>query len=142
MGARNTDRVAIGEYRSKAATIADMWKLGWRLRSYCESCGAEREENLDAMIRLRGPGLSLWDKTGVCQSVVGVEQVCKGRLFFKAMPRGALGFSFLGKMPRQRRPSSGPQSQGKGSFVAPEDIEPPAVTAALGPPPPAREKLE
>lgn len=136
MGARNTDRVHISEYRSKADTIADMWKLNWRLRSVCESCGAQRQENLDAMIRLRGPALVLWHKTGVCQQIIGHGGVCEGRLFYKAMPPGASGYGFLGDGPRPGRPSYGPQSRGKGRYVTPEEIEPAAVTAARGPPPP------
>ncbi|CAN7606682.1 hypothetical protein LJR164_004494 [Phenylobacterium sp. LjRoot164] len=135
MGARNTDRVHVSEYRSKANTISDMWKYNWRIRSVCETCGVQRQENLDAMIRLRGPGLVLWDKTGVCQRVLDMG-VCQGRLFFKAKPPGSSGYDFLGAPPRLRRPSYGPQSRGVGSYIAVEDIEPKAVTAARGAPPP------
>ena len=135
MGARNTDRVHISEYRSKANTISDMWKYNWRLRSVCEACGVQRQENLDAMIRLRGPGLVLWDKTGVCQRVLDLG-VCQGRLFFKATPPGSSGYDFLGNAPRPRRPASGPQSRGGGPYIKPEEIEPTAMTAARGPSPP------
>lgn len=133
MGARNTDRVHISEYRSKAETVADMWKHGWRIRSVCESCGVERRENLDAMIRLRGPGLVLWNKTGVCQRILPSCGPCEGRLFFKGCPRHGAGFQFLGDPPRPRRPASGPQSRGQGPYIKPEDVEPTAMTAARGP---------
>lgn len=132
MGARNTDRVHISEYRSKANTISDMWKYNWRLRSVCEACGVQRQENLDAMIRLRGPGLVLWDKTGSCQRVLTMG-TCQGRLLFKAKPPGASGYDFLGNSPR--RPASGPQSRGEGPYIKPEEIEPTAMTAARGPSP-------
>lgn len=134
MGARNPDRVHISEWRSKAETIADMWKHRWRVRSVCEACGVERQENLDAMIRLRGPGLVLWNKTGVCQRIV-TGGACRGRLFFMGAPPHSAGYSFLGERPRLRRPSYGPQSHGQGRYIAEAEIEPPAVTAARGPPP-------
>jgi hypothetical protein len=140
MGVRSPDRIALYEHRPSVETVADMWKAGWRLRSYCESCGIEREENLDAFIRLRGPGLVLWDKTGVCQRITGSGLACKGRLFFKACPRHGRGFEFMGKMPRALRPTSGPQSRGKGRYVDPSEIEPGEVTSARGPPPPPPEK--
>jgi len=87
------------------------------------------------MIRLRGPGLVLWDKTGVCQRVLEMG-VCQGRLFFKAKPPGSSGYDFLGNGPRPRRPASGPQSSGQGPYIKPEEIEPTAMTAARGPSPP------
>jgi hypothetical protein len=136
VGARNPDRVHISEWRSKAETISDMWKHRWSVRSVCEGCGVERQENLDAMIRLRGPGLVLWDKTGVCQRILPHGGACKGRLFFKGSPPSGAGYDFLGSRPRAKRPGYGPQSRGQGRHVKPEDIEPRAVSAARGPGPP------
>lgn len=135
MGSRNPDRVHISEWRGKAETIADMWKHRWRIRSVCESCGVERQENLDAMIRLRGPGLVLWEKTGVCQRILPHSGPCKGPLFFKGCPPSGAGYDFLGPPPRAKRPGYGPQARGRGQFVLREDIEPAAVTAARGKPP-------
>lgn len=137
MGSRNPDRVHISQWRSKAQTIADMWRGGWRVHALCESCGDERKVNLEAMIRINGPGLSLWDTTSVCPRVVG-GGFCRGRVFFKGCPRPGAHFDFLGKRPRQIRPLSGPQAHGEGRFICDDDIEPAAVRMALGPAPPDR----
>ena len=136
MGARNPDRVHVGQWKSKAPTIADMWRGGWKIRAYCESCGDERQISLEAMIRTFGPGYSLWDRTVSCPRIVGAGASCRGRVFFKGLPRSGAHFDFLGDVPRALRPRSGPLARGKGLFVAEDDIEPEAVRLALGPAPP------
>lgn len=138
MGSRNPDRVHISQWRSKAPTIADMWRGGWRIHAYCETCGDERRVNLEAMIRINGPGISLWDLTTACPRVVG-GGLCRGRVFFKGCPRTGAHFDFLGHPPRARRPAAGPQSRGDGQFLSEEDVEPAAVRRALGPRPPKPE---
>lgn len=136
MGSRNPDRVHISAWKSKAPTIADMWRGGWKIRAHCESCGDERQVSLEAMIRTFGPGLSLWDHTVSCPRVVGAGSICRGRIFFKGMPSSGSHFEFLGRTPRARRPASGPLARGPGPFIAQGDIEPAAARLALGPAPP------
>lgn len=131
MGTRNLDRIALYELRHKGETVADMWKLCWRCIAVCEACGIELRVDLVALIRLSGPGLSLWNKTAKCRRVG-----CDGRVYFMASPPGGRGFEFMGKAARIPRSSTGPFAGGKGRYIEPQDIEPPAVTAARGPVPP------
>jgi hypothetical protein len=131
MGGPNPDRISLVERRHHGETVADMWKSEWKCRAVCERCGVALRVNLDTMIRLNGPGLSLWNKTTACK-VVG----CPGRMFFQARPPYAPGWDYLGRPPRVRRPHEGPMAAGPGDFVLPEEIEPAAVTKARGPSPP------
>lgn len=139
MGSRNLDRIHISEWRDKVRTAADMWAKGWKVHAVCEVCERETVVDLDHLVRLAGPGVSLWDKTSRCKQVLNGAHRCDGRVFFKALAPGASGYAFLGSPPRPRRPAYGPQARGKGPFVRPEDIEPPEATAARGPTPPAEE---
>lgn len=136
MGSRNADRVHISQWKSKAPTIADMWRGGWKIRSYCESCSDERLVNLDAMIRAKGPGHSLWDCTTVCPRIVGPGSACRGRVFYKGRPQSGAHFDFLGHPPRTRRPVHGPLAAGRDPFISADEIEPSALLQALGPAPP------
>lgn len=135
MGARNPDSVHISQWRNKAPTLADMWRGGWKIHAYCESCGDERAVNLEAMIRINGPALSLWDHHVACPRIL-IAGPCRGRVFFKGRPRSGAHFDFLGALPRPRRPVAGPLSRGRGRFICEEDVEPAAVRQALGPAPP------
>lgn len=136
MGSRNPDRVHIRQWKSKAPTIADMWRGGWKIRACCESCGDERQVSLEAMIRTFGPALSLWDYTVSCPRIVGAGSLCRGRIFFKGQPSSGSHFEFLGRPPRARRPASGPQARAGGRFIEETEIEPAALRQALGPAPP------
>lgn len=136
MGSRNLDRISVAERRNQAETVADMWKRRWRIRVQCEACGVELTVNLLNLIKLNGPDLSLWFKSTRCRRIVGIGERCSGRMFFKALPPGASGYEFLGIAPRTRRPPAGPLSTGRGPFIEPTDIEPPAALAARGPSPP------
>lgn len=135
MGSRNLDRITIGERRRGAETISDMWKGRWKVRAYCESCTTELRVDLEAMVRLLGPGFVLWNRTTRCRAILTVGE-CSGRVFFKGMPPGASGFEYLGTPPRMLRPKAGPMSGGRGAYLNPEDIEPTAMTATRGPSPP------
>lgn len=137
MGSRNLDRIHINEWRDKVQTAAQMWSAGWKVRAYCESCGAEQAVDLVRVVQLGGPGISLWDQTGRCKMIVGSGGQCTGRVFFKAMPRGAAGFEYLGKAPRARRDRGDPLAFGRpGPLVDPNATERDGWSKALGPSPP------
>jgi len=136
MGSRNLDRIHISEWRDKVRTAADMWAKGWKVQAVCEHCERATVVDLDHLVRLAGPGVSLWDKTSRCKQVLDGANRCPGRVFFKALAPGAASYAFLGSPPRARRPAYRPQARGKGPFIQPEDSEPAEVTAARGPPAP------
>lgn len=131
MGSRNLDRISVTEWRHKCPTVADMWRGGWKVRAFCETCELELQVNLDTLIRAGGPAVVLWDRTTPCKRVG-----CVGRMFFKGYPPGANGFGFLGKIPRLRQPSRDPLAFGAVALVDPDAPEAGPWTDRLGPPPP------
>lgn len=137
MGSRNLDRIHISEWRDKIQTAADMWRAGWKVRACCEECGTEQVVDLEHVVKLGGLAVILWDKTSRCKRITGVGAQCQGRVFFKAMPRGAAGFAYLGKAPRHRCDRRDPLAFGRaGELVDPDAPEQGAWAEALGPTPP------
>lgn len=137
MGSRNLDRIHISEWRDKVQTAAQMWTAGWKVRARCESCGNEQVVDLEHVVRLGGPGVTLWDKTSRCKRVIEAGAQCPGRVFFLAQPRGAAGFDFLGKAPRGRRDQRDPLAFGRpGQLVDPAASDQGEWTKARGPAPP------
>lgn len=136
MGSRNLDRIHISEWRDKVRTAAEMWTAGWKVRAYCEACANEQVVDLEHVVRLGGPGVILWDKTSRCKRIVGPGGQCTGRVFFKAMPRGAAGFDYLGKAPRARPARRDPLSFSAGPLVDPATSDQGEWTKARGPAPP------
>lgn len=137
MGSRSLDRIHISEWRDKIQTAADMWRAGWKVRAFCEECGNEQVVDLEHVVKLGGLAVTLWDKTSRCKRITGVGGQCLGRVFFKAMPRGAAGFSYLGKPPRARREQRDPLAFGRaGQLVDPNPPEQGVWTDVLGTSPP------
>jgi len=83
MGQRNLERYGMHEWRRKAETIADMLREGWDVVSWCDVCHLEMAVDLPALIKLKGQGLSLWNRKPPCRRLR-----CKGRAHFKARVPG------------------------------------------------------
>lgn len=135
MGSRNLDRIHISEWRDKIRTAADMWSAGWKVRARCEACANEQVVDLEHVVRLGGPGVTLWDKTGRCKRIVGGAQ-CPGRVFFMGKPQHAPSFDFLGHPPRVRRPRRDPLAFGSSELIDPNGPDEGAWAEAIGPAPP------
>ncbi len=140
MGSRNLDRIHISEWRDKVRTAADMWSAGWKVRAQCESCRNVQVVDLENVVRLGGPGVTLWDKTGRCKQIIGIGAQCEGRVFFMAQARGGSGFQHLGKPPRVRQAKRDPLAFGPGELVDPNAPEQGGWSGALGPTPPDPEE--
>lgn len=83
MGHKNADRVPLAFRRTRCPTIGDMQRERWDVISSCQTCGLVMRVDLSAMIRLRGPSVSLWNRKARCRRVG-----CGGYVEFQAKAPG------------------------------------------------------
>ena len=85
MGSTNPDRIPPIQWRMQSETLGEMRANGWRLTSRCRMCQLEMAVDLDLLIRIKGPDLSLWNRSPACRRLY-----CRGVVDFWAVahPRG------------------------------------------------------
>jgi len=83
MGHRNPDRVPISYRRAKCETVEQMQRDGWDVISKCMTCGLVMQVDLGLVARVRGPGVSLWNRKDHCRRLG-----CTGRVEFQARAPG------------------------------------------------------
>lgn len=83
MGHRNPDRVPLSYRRERCETVGQMQRDGWEVVSCCQVCGLVMRVDLAALIKLRGPNLSLWNRKARCRRVG-----CLGHVAFQGRAPG------------------------------------------------------
>jgi hypothetical protein len=53
--------------RDKCESVEAMGREGWDVISRCQTCGLIMQVNLSLIIRVRGPGVSLWNRKERCR---------------------------------------------------------------------------
>jgi hypothetical protein len=53
--------------RDKCESVEAMRREGWDVISRCQTCGLIMQVNLSLIIRVRGPGVSLWNRKERCR---------------------------------------------------------------------------
>jgi hypothetical protein len=53
--------------RDKCESVEAMRREGWDVISRCQQCGLIMQVNLALIIRVRGPGVSLWNRKERCR---------------------------------------------------------------------------
>ncbi len=81
MGRKHPDRWPAEVWRGTAETVGSMKVQGWSVRSYCRACHLMMEVDLDALVKLRGPGLVLWNRQAKCRRIG-----CAGVVEFQGRP--------------------------------------------------------
>lgn len=87
MGQKSPDAIPMSAWRRRVATVGDMLRDGWRVRSRCSSCGLEMETDLRVVAVIRGPDVSLWNRVGRCRRIG-----CGGRVSFSGRGPRMSGF--------------------------------------------------
>lgn len=90
MGHRNADRVSIQQRFARGRTVADMQQQRWEVIARCPRCQLDMSVRLDWIIRLSGPGVSLWNRKARCRRLM-----CHGWAEFYAKAPGMTGFELL-----------------------------------------------
>jgi hypothetical protein len=83
MGTRNPDRIALSLRRRGCETVDQMRRQGWDVVCRCRDCGLLMRVDLAMIIRVRGPHLSLWNRTARCRRLG-----CLGHVEFQARAPG------------------------------------------------------
>lgn len=97
MGARNRDRIWIGEYRRAVATVADMAARQWAVIAKCQACGLMTVVDLELVARVSGAATVLWNRKARCKKVG-----CQGFVEFQAhVPNGPAGYETLTAPPSE-----------------------------------------
>lgn len=65
MGSMHPDRIPFAVHATGANTVADMARLGWRVKQVC-SCGLKTNPSYKLLCRLLGPDAELWDRHPIC----------------------------------------------------------------------------
>lgn len=82
MGIKHPDRIGPSDWRRGAETAGQMYEKCWELTAHCRACGAVTLVDLRAIICLRGPAFSLWNKHPRCRQVVYAGR-CRGLVDFE-----------------------------------------------------------
>jgi len=90
MGSRNPDRVPLSMRRARCETVADMRAERWDVLSKCRDCGLLMRVDLDLIIKVSGPRVSLWNRKARCRRIG-----CCGWVDFQARAPGMNGHDYL-----------------------------------------------
>lgn len=69
--------------RQKCETVGAMRRERWDVLSKCQACGLLMRVDLDLIIQVRGPGVSLWNRRARCRRLG-----CTGWVEFQAKAPG------------------------------------------------------
>ena len=83
MGHRNPDRVPIAYHRPSCETVEKMARERWDVISVCGKCGLIMQVDLAVIVRVKGPGVSLWNRKARCRRLG-----CTGWVEFQAKAPG------------------------------------------------------
>lgn len=82
MGTKHPDQVGASHWRSSAETVGDMYRKRWELTARCRACDLVLLVDLRVVIRMKGPGFSLWNRHTRCRRIVYAGR-CRGFIDFE-----------------------------------------------------------
>jgi hypothetical protein len=83
MGHRNPDRVPMVIRRQRCPTVVAMARDHWDVISVCDTCRLIMRVDLAVIIKIRGPGVVLWNRKARCKRIG-----CAGWVEFHAKAPG------------------------------------------------------
>jgi len=81
MGRRNYEHWTARDWRAAGGTIEAMRLQGWSVVAVCGACDLVMAVNLDHLVKLCGPELSLWNRRARCR-----RARCQGAVRFYGKP--------------------------------------------------------
>lgn len=82
MGTKHPDQISAGQRRAAVETVGQMYEKCWALTARCRACDLVMLVDLRVVIRMRGPGFSLWNRHTRCRRVVYAGR-CRGFVDFE-----------------------------------------------------------
>lgn len=83
MGTKHPDQIAPTHWRGAAETVGAMYERRWELTARCRACELVTLVDLRVVIRMKGPGFSLWNRHTRCR-----------RVLYRGRCPGVVDFSF------------------------------------------------
>lgn len=86
MGSRDPDLLCPPPHPLDAVTLGEMHARRWIVTADCRACRTRIHVDLGERLRLLGPDVVLWGKTGRCKVWVrwSLDRRCEGRVVFFA----------------------------------------------------------
>lgn len=90
MGAKSPDRIPFQHFHFQSRTVGLMIENGWTAISQCEACRLQMTVDLELIVTVKGPDVTLWNRRQRCKSVG-----CTGWVFFLGKHPRRIGFDPL-----------------------------------------------
>jgi hypothetical protein len=81
MGQWNAERWAPEAWRAGTETVGQMQANRWEVTSRCEVCGLAMRVDLNVIVQVKGPRVSLWNRRAPCRRIG-----CEGKVRFWGRP--------------------------------------------------------